>query len=106
MRGLYCGHVVGASRVNISSRQSAPPGEHGVGRTTPYVPGSAGVSAVDPDGLPGGGFGLAHSAFDAVGHEVDRRVGARPSGGNAVGDVAVEFMDIIAITFAIVMFLS
>jgi hypothetical protein len=32
-----------------------------------------GVSAVDPNGLPGGGgFGLAHGAFDAVGHEVDR----------------------------------
>ena len=32
-----------------------------------------GVSAVDPNGLPGGGgFGLVHGAFDAVGHEVDR----------------------------------
>ena len=31
-----------------------------------------GVSAVDPDVLPGGGrFGLVHGAFDAVGHEVD-----------------------------------
>ncbi len=31
-----------------------------------------GVGAVDPNGLPGGGgFGLVHSAFDAVGHEVD-----------------------------------
>src|SRR3954468_16403532 len=31
-----------------------------------------GVSAVNPDGLPGGGgFGLAHGAFDAVGHEVE-----------------------------------
>ena len=33
-----------------------------------------GVSAVDPNGLPsGGGFGLFHGAFDAVGHEVDSR---------------------------------
>ena len=41
-----------------------------------------GVSAVDPNGLPvGGGFGLVHGAFDAVGHEVDSRVGSRPSGG-------------------------
>ena len=31
-----------------------------------------GVSAVDPNGLPGGGgFGLVHGAFDAVGYEVD-----------------------------------
>src|SRR3954453_20562855 len=45
-----------------------------------------GVSAVDPDGLPGGGgFGLVHGAFDAVGHEVDSRVGSRPSGGDVVG---------------------
>ena len=45
-----------------------------------------GVGAVDPDGLPGGGgFGLAHGAFDAVGHEVDSRVGSRPSGGDVVG---------------------
>src|SRR5512145_941686 len=45
-----------------------------------------GVSAVYPDGLPGGGgFGLLHGAFDAVGHEVDRRVGSRPSGGDMVG---------------------
>ena len=45
-----------------------------------------GVSAVDPNGLPGGGgFGLVHGAFDAVGHEVDRRVGSRPSGGDVVG---------------------
>ena len=45
-----------------------------------------GVSAVDPDGLPGGGgFGLVHGAFDAVGHEVDGRVGSRPSGGDVVG---------------------
>jgi hypothetical protein len=40
---------------------------------------------VDPDGLPGGGgFGLAHSAFDAVSHEVNCRVGSRPSGGDVV----------------------
>src|SRR5215204_4961732 len=45
-----------------------------------------GVSAVDPHGLPGGsGFGLVHGAFDAVGHELDRGVGSRPSGGNLVG---------------------
>jgi hypothetical protein len=45
-----------------------------------------GVSAVDPNGLPGGGgFGLVHSAFDAVGHELDSRVGSRPSGGDVVG---------------------
>ena len=45
-----------------------------------------GVSAVDPNGLPGGGgFGLVHGAFDAVGHEVDSRVGPRPSGGDVVG---------------------
>jgi hypothetical protein len=31
-----------------------------------------GVGAVDPNGLSGGGgFGLVHGAFDAVGHEVD-----------------------------------
>jgi hypothetical protein len=41
---------------------------------------------VDPNGLPGGGdFGLVHGAFDAVGHEVDSRVGSRPSGGDGVG---------------------
>jgi len=45
-----------------------------------------GVSAVDPNRLPGGGgFGLVHGAFDAVGHELDRRVGPRPSGGDVVG---------------------
>lgn len=45
-----------------------------------------GVGAVDSNGLPGGGgFGLVHGAFDAVGHEVDRRVGARPAGGDVVG---------------------
>ena len=45
-----------------------------------------GVSAVDPNGLPGGsGLGLVHGAFDAVGHEVDSRVGSRPSGGDVVG---------------------
>jgi hypothetical protein len=45
-----------------------------------------GVGAVDRNGLPGGGgFGLAHGAFDAVGHEVDRRVGSRPAGGDLVG---------------------
>src|SRR4051812_38862322 len=44
------------------------------------------VSAVDRNGLPGsGGFGFVHGAFDAVGHEVDSRVGSRPSGGDAVG---------------------
>jgi hypothetical protein len=44
-----------------------------------------GVGAVYPDGLPGGsGFGLVHGAFDAVGHEVDIRVGSWPSDGNVV----------------------
>ena len=44
------------------------------------------VSAVDPNGLPaGGGLGLAHGAFDAISHEVDSRVGSRPSGGDGVG---------------------
>src|SRR5215204_4324498 len=28
---------------------------------------------------------LVHGAFDAVGHEVDSRVGSRPSGGDVVG---------------------
>src|SRR5829696_865175 len=45
-----------------------------------------GVGTVDRNGLPGGsGFGLVHGAFDAVGHEVDSRVGSRPSGGDVVG---------------------
>ena len=45
-----------------------------------------GISAVDPNGFPrGGGFGLVHGAFDAVGHEMDSRVGSRPSGGDVVG---------------------
>lgn len=45
-----------------------------------------GVGAVDPNGLPGGGgLGLVHSAFDAIGHEVDRRVGSRPAAGDVVG---------------------
>jgi hypothetical protein len=45
-----------------------------------------GVGAVNPNGLSaGGGFGLVHGAFDAVGHEVNRRVGSRPSGGDVVG---------------------
>ncbi len=45
-----------------------------------------GVSAMDPHGLPGGGgFGVVHRAFEAVGHEVDRRVGARPSDGDVMG---------------------
>jgi len=44
-----------------------------------------GVSAVNPNRLPdGGGFGLVHGAFDAVGHEVNSRVGPRPSGGDVV----------------------
>ncbi len=46
-----------------------------------------GVSTVDPNGLPaGGGFGSADGAFDAVGHELDSRVGSRPSGGDVVGE--------------------
>src|SRR6266545_3032499 len=32
-----------------------------------------------------GGLSLVHGAFDAVGHEVDSRVGARPSGGDVMG---------------------
>src|SRR5262249_3784195 len=45
-----------------------------------------GVSAVNSDGVwGGGGFGLAHGAFDAVGHEVNRRVGTWPSSGDVVG---------------------
>src|SRR5215210_1478102 len=45
-----------------------------------------GVSAVYPNGLPGGGgFGLVHGAFDAVGHELDSRVGSRPSRRDVVG---------------------
>src|SRR5215203_2029111 len=45
-----------------------------------------GVGAMDPDGLTlGGGFGLVDGAFDAVGHELDSRVGSRPSGGDVVG---------------------
>jgi hypothetical protein len=40
---------------------------------------------VDPNGLPGGrGLGVAHCAFDAGGHEVDGRVGSRPSGGDVM----------------------
>src|SRR3954469_14433677 len=39
-----------------------------------------GVSAVDPDGFPGGGgLGLVHGALEAVGHEMHSRVGTRPS---------------------------
>src|SRR5688572_18179025 len=42
---------------------------------------------MDPHGLSGGsGFGSVHGAFDAVGHELDRRVGSRPSGGDVVGE--------------------
>ena len=45
-----------------------------------------GVGAVDPDRFPGSsGLGLLHRACDAVGHEVDRRVRSRPSGGDVVG---------------------
>lgn len=44
-----------------------------------------GVGAVDPNGFPaGGGFGLPHGAFDAVGHEVNSRIGPRPSGRDVV----------------------
>jgi hypothetical protein len=44
------------------------------------------VRAVDADGLPGGGgFGLVHGTFDPIGHEVDRRVGSRPAGGDVMG---------------------
>ena len=45
-----------------------------------------GISGVDPNGLPAGRrLGLVHGAFEAIGHEVDRRVGSRPSGGDVVG---------------------
>src|SRR3954469_14903654 len=45
-----------------------------------------GVGAVDPDGFPrGGGLRLVPGAFDAVGHEVDSRLGSRPSSGDVVG---------------------
>jgi hypothetical protein len=70
------------SRVNVSSRQSSPPGvdEASIQQLLD------GVSAVDPNGLSGGGgFGLVHGAFDAVGHELHSRVGSRPSGGDVVG---------------------
>src|SRR5881396_1437936 len=40
-----------------------------------------GVGAVDANGLPGGGgFGLVHGAFEAVGHEVYSRASAREHG--------------------------
>jgi len=45
-----------------------------------------GVGAVDPNGLSGGGgFGLVHGAFDAVGHKMHSRIGSRPSGRDMVG---------------------
>src|SRR4030095_8698646 len=45
-----------------------------------------GVRAVHPNILAGGGgFGLVRLAFDAIGHEVDSRVGSRPSVGDLVG---------------------
>jgi hypothetical protein len=45
-----------------------------------------GASAVDPNGFPGGrGLGLDHCAFDVIGHQVDRRVGSRTSGGDVMG---------------------
>ncbi|HSE45429.1 MAG TPA: hypothetical protein VLA89_08915 [Gemmatimonadales bacterium] len=48
-----------------------------------------GVGAMDPDGLPGGGgSGLVDGAFDAISHEMDGRVGSRPSGGDVVGETA------------------
>ena len=43
-----------------------------------------GVRAVDPDVLPGQRLGLVHGAVDAVGHEVDSRVGSRPAGGDVM----------------------
>src|SRR4051794_38559429 len=44
-----------------------------------------GVRAMDSHGLPGGGdLGLADGAFEAIGHEVDGRVGSRPSDGDVV----------------------
>jgi hypothetical protein len=57
-----------------------------------------GVSAVDPNGLPGGGgFGLVHGAFDAVGHEVNSRVGSRPSGGDVVGKYECRSPSVISV---------
>lgn len=45
-----------------------------------------GVSAVEPNVLPGGsGFGFLHRAFNTVGHEVNSRIGSRPSVGDVVG---------------------
>jgi hypothetical protein len=44
-----------------------------------------GVGTMDSNGLAsGGGSGLVHGASDAVGHEMDSRVGLRPSGGNVM----------------------
>jgi hypothetical protein len=44
------------------------------------------VGAMNPNGLAGRcDFGLVHGALDAVGHEVDCRVGPRPPGGDMVG---------------------
>jgi hypothetical protein len=41
---------------------------------------------VDGNGLPSPcGLRLLHGAFDSVGHEVDRRVGSGPSGGDVAG---------------------
>src|SRR5689334_25449662 len=57
-----------------------------------------GVGAVDSDGLPGGGgFGLAHGALDAVGHEVDGRIRTRPSGGDVVGEYERRSPRVIAV---------
>lgn len=57
-----------------------------------------GVRAVDPDGLPGGGgFRLAYGALDAVGHEVDSRIGSRPSGGDLVGQYECRPPSVMAI---------
>src|SRR5262249_30653445 len=46
-----------------------------------------GIGAMDPNGLSGGRSSrLVHGALDAVGHEVDRRIRSRPSGGHVVGE--------------------
>ena len=45
-----------------------------------------GVSPVDADGLTGGrGLGLVNGALEAVGHEVDGRIGSRPAVRDVMG---------------------
>src|SRR5262245_47867588 len=57
-----------------------------------------GVGTMHPNGLPsGGGFGLFHGALDAVGHEMDSRVGSRPSGGDVVGEYECGSPSVVAV---------